>query len=723
LNVARAATATLGASIMACSVAMLAGGLAAAGISLAVALDDRAAGTVLAQRDAGRLTVPLLPLAATLGWTLERRDNGWLLRGDGRRFFIRTGTRTVSEDGMTALTLAQAPVDHDRRLYVAVDDLALLFNVRAAVEGKTLAVATAVIPPSVDGDVAVTEHRKPHAVVAAQAPPTTVVAPTSTRAFQGTDRLAVTFAQSGGMRSVGVTVDTVGAIRSGLSFSDTGVPATGSVTLGGPNRSVTAGNVADPVAGHVFRDTGTIGATFRAGATNVTIGRRTRDGRTVTAIARDRGGRTDFVEILRAPGGRFDQAIAGTRMTQTTPLGNVTEELFAGTRGFGAGLYARTRGRLYGEATVSTAGAGLPLQAGDAPLLADGAYDLSRGVTARVGYTGGRGLRGSPFGGVVVHGSHLGGALTIARDYAGLSGSYAAAGGNAQIAYARTLGQTAWAMHATTAVRGAIVEFNADADSASTHELSLLVRRVGHGFDLLGGLQTAQGAGATRVAPAVGIAVPVIHGLDAEATVMPQGLARPAFRVSMVAGFTPPHRAPRVVTAPIVVRANDAAPRTIVVTVDGFRVKDGASSGVRVDLPVGSHYVRIATTDGAFASPDTAVDTATAREATLPLWPVRALFGRVVVDAPASSLPGDLTLAGVAVVLDPLGIVALADADGNFSFPPTAIAPDATIRIDPDTAPNDLAGPEPVAVGADTDLTVRLRLARRIERVSFPRTP
>jgi hypothetical protein len=102
---------------------------------------------------------------------------------------------------------------------------------------------------------------------------------------------------------------------------------------------------------------------------------------------------------------------------------------------------------------------------------------------------------------------------------------------------------------------------------------------------------------------------------------------------------------------------------------------------------------------------------------------VRALFGRIVVDAPASSLTRDLTLAGVAVILDPLGIVALADPDGNFAFPPTAIAPGSTIRIDPDTAPNDLAQTGAVAVGDDTDLTIRLGLARRIEHVSFPRTP
>jgi hypothetical protein len=720
VNVARATTATLGASITACSIALLAGGLAAAGISLAVTLDDHSAGAVQAQRDAGHLTVPLLPLATTLGWTLERRDLGWLLRGDGRRFFITTGSRIVTEDGMAALTLTSAPVDHDRRIFIAIDDIAMLFNVRAAVEGKTLAVATAVIPPNAAGEVAVAEHRKPPASVAAQAP--VFVPPPPTRAFQGTDRLALTLVENGAMRSVGLSLETVGAIRSGIALSDTGIPAAGSVTVGSPNRNVTAGSVRDPAAGHVFRDTGTIGATFHAGDASVTIGRRMRDGRTVTAVARDRGARTDFVEVLRAPGGRFDQAIAGTRLTQTTNLGTLVEEVFAGTRGFGAGVYGHTRGRFYGEATVSTASAGLPLQSGDAPMLADAAYNISPAMTARLGYTGGRSLRGSPFAGVSVHGSHLGASLTVARDYTGASGSYAGAGATAQIALAHTLGQTAWAVRASGPVHGAIVELTADAGEG-TRDLSLLVRRVGHGADLLGGLQTVQRSGVTRLAPAVGVAVPLLRGLDAEATLTPQGLARPALRLTIVAGFSPPHRSARIATSPFVVHTRDTQARPIVVTVDGFRVAEGPSTGIRFNAAAGEHFLRIATPDGTLASPDTEIDTATMREATLPLWPVRALFGRIVIDAPPSAIPHDLSLAGTAVILEPLSIVALADADGVFAFPPTAIAPDAAIRIDPDTTPNDLAAPDALVVGPENDLTLRLGLARRVEHVSFPRTP
>ncbi|MDB5092003.1 MAG: hypothetical protein JWO85_104 [Candidatus Eremiobacteraeota bacterium] len=695
-------------------VSLVATNAAAATVPLAVVLDDRAAGTVQALRQGAILAVPLLPLAAALGWTLDRSEGGWRLRGDGRTFLLRPGSVQVTERGSLALTLLHAPLELDRRLFVATGDLPGLFDVRADVQGRRLAVSTTTI----DAGVAVSEQKKPpkkKAVATPSPSPTPLV-----RGFQGGDRVTLTLVQNGPSRTVGVALQTVGTIRSGLAMTDDGVPTTGSVTLGTADRNVTVGDTSDPLIGLVFRNPGLIGAEVRSGRYAVVTGRRTRDGRTVTGFSATHGSRTDFVELLRSPGGRFDQAIVGRRVSRVTSWGLLREEVFAGTKGVGLGAYARTRGRFYGELTATAASGGFPLQAGDAPIIADAAYDMSRGLTARLGFSGGHGTPSSPFAGFVAHGAHLGGALTVARGYTGVSGSYAGAGANAQFSLSRSAGLMEYGVRAAGTVRGVALELNANADTQSDHDVSLLARRVGRGIDLLAGVEAGRSSSVSWAAPVVGVAVPLVRGLDLEATISPQGSARPVIRISLVAGFTPPHRTARIVTVPLIVRVDSALPQAVVLYVDGFRTKEGDGTGVRIDVVPGAHFVRLETLDGALGSPDTPVDTAATREAALPLWPLRAISGRILVDAPASTIPRDLSLAGISLVLDPGGVVTTADAEGRFAFPLAAIAPNATVHIDEDTAPSGLAPLAAAPVGEAGVVTLKLGPARKVERVTFP---
>ncbi len=687
---------------------------AAATVPLAFVLDGRAAGTVRAQRQGAILAVPLLPLSAALGWTLDRSEGGWRLRGDGRSFLLLPGSVQVTERGSVALTLLHAPLELDRRLFVATDDLPALFDVRATVQGRRLAVSTTTIDPG----VIVAEQKKPPAkkIVATPSPsPTPLV-----RGFQGGDRVEVTLIQNGPNRTVGVALQTVGSIRSGLAVTDDGAPTTGSVTIGTVDRNLTVGDTSDPLIGSVFRDPGLIGAELRSGPYGFVAGRRSRDGRTVTAFSAARGARTDFIEMLRAPGGGFDQVIAGRRVSRTTSWGLLREEAFAGTKGAGVGAYARTRGRFYGELTATAASGGFPLQPGDAPLIADGAYDMSRALTARLGFSGGHGTPSSPFAGFVAHGSHLGGAITVARSYVGVSASYAGGPANAQFSLSRSLGQMEFGLRAAGSVRGLVLELNANGDTQNNRDVTLVSRRVGHGLDLLAGVDAGRIGMTSWAVPVVGVAAPLVRGLDLEATISPQGSARPVIRITLVAGFAPPHRSARIVTVPLIVRAEGGSPQAVVLYVDGFRTKDGDATGVRVDLVPGAHFVRLETADGTLGSPDTAVDTAATREAALPLWPLRAVSGRILIEAPASLIPRDLSLSGVSLVLEPGGTVTTADAQGAFQFPVTAIAPNAAVRVDDETAPSGLAPVAAVLVGEGGAITVKLGPARKVERVTFP---
>ncbi|HEY4441706.1 MAG TPA: hypothetical protein VGN14_14700 [Candidatus Elarobacter sp.] len=686
----------------------------AASVPLSFVLDDRETGTVQAQRHGTTLVVPLLPLASALGWTLDRGDGGWRLRGDGRTFLLKPGSLDVTERGVAALTLQHPPLEIERRLYVATDDLPGLFDVRASVHGRKLAVSTTTI----DATVAVVEQKKPPKKPSPTPSPSPTPLP---HGIQGGNSVTVTLVQSGQNRSVGLSLQTVGSVRSGLSLTDDGNPASGSVTMGTVERNVTVGSANDPLIGSVFRDPGLIGVGIRYDRIGVVAGRRLRDGRTVAAVTNTRGERTDFIEALRAPGGNVDQVIVGRRYSHTTSWGSFSDEVFAGSRGIGMGAYARTKGRLYGELTATAASGGLPLQPGDAPLIADGAYDLSKALTFRAGFSAGHGVPSSPFVGFVAHGSHLGGAITVAREYVGVSTSYASANANAQLSLSRTPGQMEYEGHAAGALHGVAVELNATADTQNDHDVTLLARRTNRGVQLLGGLDAGRIGAQHWTSPVIGLAMPIVRGLDLEATVSPEGSARPVIKVSLVAGFAPPHRSAHAATVPLIVRADGGVPRQLVLYVDGFRTKDGDASGIRVDVVPGAHFVRLDSLDGTLGSPETAIDTTATREAALPLWPLRAITGRVVIDAPASTIPRDATLAGVSLILEPGGTVATADEHGLFTFPLAAIAPNATVKIDEETAPVGLAPVAAVAVG-DGTAPARLVLgpARKVERVTFP---
>nr|MDQ6926208.1 hypothetical protein [Candidatus Eremiobacteraeota bacterium] len=361
-------------------------------------------------------------------------------------------------------------------------------------------------------------------------------------------------------------------------------------------------------------------------------------------------------------------------------------------------------------------GAGLPLEAGDAPLVADGAYDVSRALTVRAGVAAGRGQPISPFVGLLERGAHFGGTLTVATRFAGVSGSYANAGANAQFSAARSSGVSSYAVRSSVRLRGATLDVVANAGQTGDRDLTVALRLPHHGFDLFGGFETARVDGARWSSPVVGIALPLMRGLDLEGSLTPVG-TKTALRISLVAGFTPPHRPSRAPIVPLLLRSESTQPEGIIVYVDGFRVR---SDGGRVDVTPGRHLVRIESVDALRGSPDREIDAGNLREVALPLWPFRTISGRVIVDAMASLVPRDFSLTGIAVLLEPGGIPASVDDAGRFTFPSVPVAPDGFVQVDEGSLPPGFGSLGRVEVGTNGDLTVRIAPARHIEKTVFP---
>jgi hypothetical protein len=301
-----------------------------------------------------------------------------------------------------------------------------------------------------------------------------------------------------------------------------------------------------------------------------------------------------------------------------------------------------------------------------------------------------------------------------------VSGSYANAGANAQFAVSRAAGSTSYALRSSVAARGSSLDVAASADELGDRDFTVEMRFPRRGFDLFGGYEAARAGGAAWSSPIVGLALPLVRGLDLEASLSPVG-SKPALRVSLVAGFTPPHRAPRIAMVPLALRSDGPQPEIIATFVDGFRVRATSSEG-RVDVSPGRHTVRIETIDGTRGSADREIDTGSVRELALSMWPIRPVAGRVAIDAPASLTPRDLSLAGIGVLLEPGDIPATVDDEGKFAFPSVPVCPGAEVRIDENTLPPGVAALGPAVVGPAGEVILRLGPDRRVEKTVFPRS-
>ena len=663
-------------------------------------------------RRSDRVMIAVDPIADALGWHVQTSAVGWSLVGEGRRFIIRPNTPTVKDGEVDVLVFAMPPATIGKRLYLAAADLERLFDVKLHVSPRSVAVTTTDATPNAGTVIA--EHARPAPQPTPK--PARTAAPASTHNVAG-NRLAVTLVQSGGDRSYHVALTTVGSARGVIETTQGGIGPNylGNLTVGTATRSITAGNFSDPSAGALFHDRSPIGVLVHQNEFDLYGGRRAQDGRALVGVAHRDGATIESLEVLRNPGGAFDEVLAGIATVRNRSWGSWRQEAFLGSRGFGALESVRTSGRLFAEGALRAKIGTLAVD-DDAPYSANVGYDASRSTTARAGLRGGGSTMFSPFVGLFTHGAHYGGSFSFSRSTVSVAASYVDPISVLQVAFARSAGVSAMTVRASTSARrDTALEFNGDLEAADSTARFTARRPLGT-LDVIGGWGFDRSALGLGSGPVLGVASPVVRGLSIEARLEPRG-RRETFKLDLIASLSPLKRVRRAVTVPLNVHVPLAGlPARLLV--DGLPFTTLADVDSRVQMPGGVHAFSVESTDGKLASLPLQT-TGVTQEADISLWPLREISGRLVIKAPAAVVPRDLSLSDVQIVLLPSGMVTRADAGGHFSFGVQPFVAGATLGFLAESLPPGLGDGTTTPLVLAGETTMVLRSTQRVEKVKF----
>jgi len=493
--------------------------------------------------------------------------------------------------------------------------------------------------------------------------------------------------------------------------SDALTAPVGIVTVGAAAHNVAFGSIENPLAGNIINNGALVGldAHLVAGTTQWdALSGHTYDG-SLVGIERARGDVTDT--LADVSDGGVNQPVWHHSDLVPESWGTVGVDSLVGTRGAGAGIRARTKGKVFVDAIASDAKGTLPLSDGD---LATGAVvgdHLSSATTVTAGYLSALGAPGGPTVGVTTRFAHVNLGANVSEHWTNFSASF---GGSAAYGslFASTGAQRVFGANVGVAVHKALAEMNLTGSGGSTD--GVLQLRTNHsGVNLAAGLDINAGL----VRPLIGLVLPVTSALAFEAGLVPGPSGRPALRLSLLAGIRAPR--PRVATFPVSVFVPDATHYgPLKIFIDGAPVATPFAAGGQVNVPAGRHTLYVESADRAYASlPHDVVATSPAK-VDIALFAQRAIAGRIGFGGSADAVPAGASLEGIRVVLEPSGESATTDADGRFVFARGAYDPASTILLDPATLPAGYLAPPaaPIAPG-DTDLT--LAPARPIERVSI----
>ncbi len=682
---------------------------------LSVRVDDVALGSIAVQRPGETALVPLDAVANALGWRVVALGDGMRLSGDDRTVVVTAGSRRVRENGELRLLFGEAVVSRAGRLYLNTADVSRLFGVRCESANGGIAF---VRPIQVGTPARIVEIARPPVPHPSPAPHGAVHRSDDAAPHPATaGRIVIALDRVGSTRLLQISSETKsGVLQTSLTSSgvnDFGTP-NATVVVGSAERNVALGMLTDPLAGTIFRGTLYEGIALGRGGRTLFAGRRLADGTDLMGMTFGdalHGGSTTVATLWR--NGAYDQTIVRSLRRTRHPWGDFSTEVLAGDKGVGIGFAARTRGRTFLEADAAYAGRGLPLGPNDAPVNLDIGRELSPATTAVAGLSTGPHQPLAPFFGISTRAHGLLASASVSDRTLTASLAYQSANASLQ-AYSVPGPQRSGGVQGMFAFPGAVLDLTATT-SAGTRDAALTLRTTRRGINAIAG---AGFPSAGRIAPIVGLSVPLTPLLVLEGTVRPAGATAHAVRLGLAMGI-PARRKPSVPTVDAVIHVDGDASQRLRLFVDGVPSRLAVAPVGHVAVTRGPHVFAVETDDGMRGSPDVSVRIdAPGDGVTLPIWPFRTVRGRVIVSDRAVWSP-DASFAGIIISIDPGGTTVETAADGTFIFPKLPLAPGATIAVDPSTLPRELHAPDRQPL-ADGDVTLVLGPGLRIERQTFP---
>ncbi len=437
-------------------------------------------------------------------------------------------------------------------------------------------------------------------------------------------------------------------------------------------------------------------------------------GRTYAFEDRQLHGSTE-VAVMQDHGG-FDQLLLGQRFHGEHPGFVYAIDTWAGTRGFAAGMSAKTTGRLFVAGTAAAATGALPLQVGDAPRELSLGYKLTPALTLSGGEFAAIGIPLSTFAAATLRTGIGSFGISESRAQTTFSASAQTRPTASVLSfdYNRTEGESTASLNAVTALRRGAIEAVGEMATDGSGDTTLQWRAARPGPSFVGG----------RRAHLVGRDHPYWCGRRRRAAdfragsrskrrsircCTATGCASRSFRTSIW------HR--HVATERIALHL--LAPTTgSQVWIDGAPFARIKAADATLDIPQGSRTVSVRSLDGKLGSPTVNLSGRTAALIALPMWPIRVLRGRIVVEG-TNPIDAQRSLEHTIVTLESSDLLTETNADGTFEMQPQPIPPSAVLRIEENSLPDAFSAGPAVAVPADGEIVLTIHARRGVERKSF----
>ncbi len=701
--------------------AALAVGAVAAPQTLSLTVNGKTAQRVPVLMNGTRVMVGVEGVAAGFSLPVHRTTNTASLQVQGSQLTLTDGDVVVRQGTAAIMHLTASPEVRSGQFFVDTADLPALFDVDVDVQpaGLTLTSTSRPVDPK-DGSGGFHTKDVPTPRPTVNPHPNNPNEPAADgSAIRSIGHATGSLNTSGGSRSFSMGVQAAGdkATTNVYANGSNGQTTTfgGTMRFGMGQKHVAFGSITDPMQGIAFtggNDTGIeIG---NASGLMLASALRQVDLRNITALSHQSNNLTESLAV-EAKHGKFEQALLGLRKTTSFGSGSIGRELWVGDHGIAGGLSLQTSGRLFADFAVGFAGAGLLVNPGDAPLRLNAGYRLSPAVTLIGNVNSGIGRFGTASGGFLIQRPNL--QFSLTRFSTATSVDLGLSGPNKSADFLVTSGVGQESMNSRVVLplgQGALNMLASFATGGSQDDLlSMQFKREGTSPIL--GVEHVRSGDSSRIGPVVGLSFPLGSLLRISAAIHPLTNGN-GLQVNLDQTLQYTSR-PRFNVENLSLAGTSASP--LFVYLDGIQNQPVSIGAATLKIPRGSHYLSVQSADKLLATQAVRVTDVGPKSVALQLWPFRTVKGGVQVEGATAVNGAQTPLGAITVRLQPGDYVAQTDANGNFEFPPTPLAPNTTISVDSDTVSSDLAAGEAQPLPADGPVIVLLHPSKKLEKVTF----